>query len=66
MPPRMAENDTIGAPGRLVQVLSYTRTHRPLTHMLHNFPKLLRLWAGDVVEIEVSITARRVNIDLAE
>jgi hypothetical protein len=36
------------------------------THMLHRFPKLLRLRAGDVVAIEVSHNRSQVNIDLVE
>ena len=36
------------------------------THMLHRFPKLLRLEAGDVVTIEVSHNRAQVNIDLVE
>jgi hypothetical protein len=35
-------------------------------HLLHRFPKLLRVRAGDVVAIEVSHNRSRVNIDLVE
>ena len=35
-------------------------------HLLHRFPNLLRLRAGDVVAIKVSHNRARVNIDLVE
>src|SRR6266566_5693888 len=36
------------------------------THLLHRFPKLLRLQAGDVVAMEVCHNRSQVNIDLVE
>ena len=36
------------------------------THLLHRFPKLLRLQAGDVVAMDVCHNRSQVNIDLVE
>ena len=40
--------------------------NRHWTHLLHRFPKLLRLQAGDVVAMDVCHNRSQVNIDLVE